>query len=144
MIAPSIIVFALLGVPLLWFIATRVDIAPRKGLSVVLTPAEVLMRTRAGVHVVRYGELRKVEIDAKRGWSILRGQHESRALIFHRKCGACRGTGLQEQAQCKVCGGNGRDMDYINYVEAFLGAPAEVVYALIAAYRSGRVRTAQV
>jgi len=140
LIAPGIILFALLGVPILWFIATSFDIAPRKGLSVVLTPAELIMRTRTGVHVVKWRELRHVEIKAGSGWSILQGQHESRALVFHRKCGDCKGTGLRSEVQCKRCDGSGRDMDYISYVEVFLGAPAEVVYALVAAYRTGRIR----
>lgn len=140
LIAPGIILFALLGVPILWFIATRFDIAPRKGLSVVLTPAELMMRTRSGVHVVRWGDLREVEVSAGRGWSILRGQHESRALVFHRKCADCKGTGLRDEAQCTRCKGTGRDMDYISYVEVFLGAPAEVVHGLVTGYRTGRVR----
>lgn len=114
--APLIIAFALLGVPLLWLGMTRADIAPRKGLALLLTPAEIMMRTRGGVHVVPYGSLRKVEITSRFGWSLLQGQHEARALVIHR-----------------------RDADYISYVEAFLGTPAEVVQSLIDAYRRGLI-----
>lgn len=116
MTAPGIILFALLGVPVLWFVMTRVDIAPRKGLALVLTRAELLMRTRGGVHVVPYGSLSKVEIQTRSTWSLLLGQHESRALVLNR-----------------------HDADYISYVEAFLGTPAEVVESLIAAYRRGLI-----
>jgi hypothetical protein len=111
-VAISMILFALGVVPLVWFLATRHDIAPRKGIALVLTPAEMLMRTRAGVHRVRWSQVDKLEITSRRMWSILRGQHEARALVIYRK-----------------------NDDSITYIEAFLGAPAEVVQALCDGYR---------
>ena len=113
-IAPAMLVFALGIVPIAWFLMTRYDIAPRKGIALVLTPAEMLMRTRAGVHRVRWSHVERMEITSRRIWSLLRGQHEARALVIHRK-----------------------NDDSITYVEAFLGAPAEVVQALCDGYRKG-------
>lgn len=141
--APAIILFALLCVPILWFIMTRFDLASRKGLSLVLTPAETMLRTRVGVLVVRWKDLRQVEIDSGSGWSLLLGQHERRALVLHRNCLTCKGGGTIDGGQCKTCKGSGRDMDYISYVETFLGAPAEVVHALCSGYQTGRIRFEQ-
>ena len=115
-IAPTVIIVALVIVPLLWFLITRYDIAPRKGIALILTPAEMLMRTRAGVHRVLWSEVDRLEITSRRSWSVIRGQHDARSLVIHRK-----------------------DDDSITYVEAFLGAPAEVVLALCEAYRDRKL-----
>ncbi|MDD9971641.1 MAG: hypothetical protein OXR73_35690 [Myxococcales bacterium] len=112
--APGLIVFSLLVVPILWALLIRYDIAPRRGLSLVLTPGEMLMRTRQGVHVVRWKNLDSLKLDSKRRWSLLYGQHESRSLVIARS-----------------------NADTITYLESFLGAPVEVVIALCNAYRKG-------
>jgi hypothetical protein len=93
---------------------TRVDLAPRKGIALVLTPAEMLMRTRAGVHRVGWDEVARLEITSRTAWSVLEGPKPQRALVVHRK-----------------------ESDTITYVEEFLGAPAEVVVALCDGYRKG-------
>lgn len=118
-LVPGIIVFALLIVPVLWAIMIRYDIKPRKGVSLVLTPAEMLMRTREGVHVVRWQKLEQLRVESKRSWSLLHGQHEVRSLAIHRS-----------------------DGDSISYLESFLGAPVEVVIALCDALRKGQLSPA--
>jgi len=99
-------------VPALWYLMTRADIAPRKGIALLLTPAELMLRTRAGVHRVSWPQVARLEIVTGTSWSILLGPHESRSLVIHRK-----------------------DDDTISYTEAFLGAPCEVVVALCEGYR---------
>lgn len=117
MLAPLVMGFSLLLVPLVWLVLMRRDLKPRKGIALVLTPAEMLMRTRAGVHRVSWKEITKLEITSRTAWSVLLGQHPQRTLIIHRKPGP-----------------NGAD-NTIAYVEEFLGAPAEVVVALCDGYR---------
>jgi hypothetical protein len=112
--APLVIGLCLLVVPVLWIVLTRRDMAPRRGIALVLTPAELLLRTRSGVHRVRWSDVARVEIASRTAWSILFGAHESRSLIVLRK-----------------------GDDPISYAEPFLGAPAEVVLALCEAYRKG-------
>jgi len=112
--APLVVALCLLIVPLFWIVLTRRDMAPRKGIALVLTPAELLLRTRAGVHRVRWTQVVRVEIASRTAWSILFGAHESRSLIVHRK-----------------------GDDPISYAEPSLAAPAEVVAALCEGYRKG-------
>lgn len=114
--APLVVVFALVIVPFFWLMLVQHDIRPRKGVALVLTPSEMLMRTRSGVHRVSWASLSRLEITSRTVWSILQGAHEARSLVIHRKDEA--------------------DND-ITYVEAFLGAPAEVVVGLCDAYRKG-------
>jgi hypothetical protein len=116
MTAPFVLGFTLVVVPLAWILYTRRDIAPQKGLALILTPAEMLLRTGAGVHRVAWQGLTRTEIQSRSAWSILQGHHESRAVVFTRS-----------------------DGESITYVEAFLGLPAEVVCALCDAYRRGVV-----
>lgn len=113
-LVPAVIALCLFVVPLGWLALMRADMAPRKGLSFVLTPAELMLRTRAGVLRVPWDELGKLEIVSRTGWSIVAGAHDSRTLILNRK-----------------------DEPPIHYAEAFLGAPADVVMALCEAYKKG-------
>ena len=115
-LVPAVIALCLFVVPLGWFALMRANIAPRKGLSFVLTPAELMLRTRAGVLRVPWGELGKLEIVSRTGWSILRGAHDARTLIMNRA-----------------------DEPPIHYAEAFIGSPAEVVIALCEAYKKGQL-----
>jgi hypothetical protein len=117
MLAPLVMGFSLLLVPLVWLVLMRRDLKPRKGIALVLTPAEMLMRTRAGVHRIGWREVTKLEIASRTAWSVLLGPHPQRTLIIHRKRGP-----------------NGED-NTISYVEEFLGAPAEVVVSLCDGYR---------
>lgn len=121
MLAPLVMGFSLLAVPAIWFLMMRNDMKPRKGIALVLTPAEMLMRTRAGVHRVAWAEVQKLEITSRTGWSVLLGPHPQRTLVIRRK---------PSQAAPS-------EDNTITYVEEFLGAPAEVVVALCDGYRKG-------
>lgn len=116
-VVPALCAGGLLFAPLLWVTLVWVDIAPRRGLSLVLTPAEVIMRTRRGTHVIPWRNLDRVHVSNKRTWSLLRGTHERRDLVLQPKSG-----------------------DTITYAEAFLGEPAEVVAGLCEGYQQGRIR----
>lgn len=102
--------------PLGWWLMTRREISVRKGIALVLTPAELLLRTRAGVHRARWGKLQRVSIDTRRAFSVLDGIHEAKTLVLKRK-----------------------DEPPIRYDEAFLGLPAEVAQVLLDAYRTGQL-----
>jgi hypothetical protein len=101
-------------VPLGWLWATRREIAVRRGVALVLTPAELLLRTRAGVHRARWSKLQRISIDARRAFSVLDGLHVAKTLVLKRK-----------------------DEPPIRYDEAYLGVPAEVAQVLLDAYRTG-------
>ena len=105
---------ALLAIPLRWVWMTRREVTPRKGLAMVLTPAELLIRTRQGILRSRYKDIAKVSLDAKTKWSVLEGAHSARQLVLPR-----------------------RHAGTIRYDEPYLGYPVEVVKALIDAYRYG-------
>lgn len=113
---PLLLSTCLLVVPLVWIAMTRRHVRPRLGLALVVTPAEVLMRTREGVLRVPFRSLSRVTIEARTSWSILEGQHTTHRLVFHR-------TNAEE----------------IRYDEAFLGQPAPVVQGLCEAYLRGRL-----
>jgi hypothetical protein len=101
-------------VPIGWLLLTKREIDPRKGLALVLTPAEMMLRTRSGVMRVRWSTLLRTTIDQKQGWSILEGIHPRRTLTFKRK-----------------------NMEPIHYEEAFLGVPVEVAQVWLDGYRRG-------
>ncbi|GAB4205303.1 MAG: hypothetical protein OHK0013_21050 [Sandaracinaceae bacterium] len=110
----AVAVLVAVVVPTGWLILTRREIAVRRGVAFVLTPAELLVRTRSGVHRARWGKLQRVTIDTRRAFSILDGLHVAKTLVLKRK-----------------------DEPPIRYDEAFLGVPAEVAQVLIDAYRTG-------
>ena len=99
-------------VPLVWAWITRRQIAPRRGLAMVLTPSELLVRTRAGILRTRWQDLLRTTIDARKAWSVLEGYHQARELVLRRS----DGTPIRDQ-------------------EAFLGVPVEVAQLLCDAYR---------
>ena len=103
-------------VPLGWVVVARREILPRHGLAMVLTPAEVLFRTRSGVLRTRWSKLARVNIDERNAWSVLEGFHRARALVLRRK-----------------------EDEPIRYEEVFLGIPAEVAQVLLDAYRRGQL-----
>ena len=111
---PTAVGLALLAVPLVWVLLTRRAVAPRHGVALVITPAEIIMRTRAGVLRATFRGLARVRIERKASWSVVEGYHQARTLVIERK---------QDEP--------------IRYDEAFLGAPAEVVVSLAEAYRKG-------
>lgn len=101
-------------VPLAWHRITLRLLAPRRGLSLVLTPAEMLLRTGSGIHRVAWREIKRVTIESRRSWAILSGTQHRRNVLIER-----------------------REEPEVRYDEIFLGAPAEVVTSLIDAYRRG-------
>ena len=102
--------------PFLWIAMKRREISVRRGLAMVLTPAEVLMRTRAGVHRAAWPKLQRTSVEQKRAFSLLSGMHMAKILVLKRK-----------------------DDTPIRYEEAYLGLPVEVVQVLIEAYRRGEL-----
>lgn len=107
-------------VPVLWLGKTLREIAPRKGLAMVVTPAEVLMRTEGGVLRAVFEDVPSIGVEERRGWSPLVGRETRRKLRLDR-------VGSPP----------------IRYEEEFLGAPAAVVAALLDAFRAraqGRAR----
>ena len=104
----------LLLVPVLWIVLTRRSMAARKGIALVLAPAELLLRTPSGVLRVPYADIARLEVKSHTVWSLLEGAGQTRSLLIHRK-----------------------EEGSINYAEAFLGVPAEVALALCDGYRKG-------
>ena len=100
--------------PIGWLLFARREILPRRGLAMVLTPAEVLFRTRSGVLRTRWSKLARVTIEERSAWSVLEGFHRARSLMLRRK-----------------------EDEPIRYEEVFLGIPAEVAQVLLDAYRRG-------
>lgn len=110
------LVIVLVAMFLRWFWMQRREIAPRKGLAMVLTPAELLIRTRGGMLRARWADLVSASVTTKRAWSVLEGVHDARQLVISRRGAAP-----------------------IRYDEPYLGAPCEVAQVLIEAYRVGRL-----
>ncbi len=111
---PVALAVCLALVPALWAWLVRREIRPRKGLALVLTPAEALMRTRQGIVRFSWKSVNRMTVDVKASWSLLEGYHGARQLLVQR-----------------------RDAPDIRYDEAYLGVPAEAALALCEAYRKG-------
>ncbi len=105
--------------PLVWLLMMRRHITPRKGLALVFTPAEALMRTPGGVVRAPWKEVTRMHVSEAPAWSVLTGLEPQRHLVFDRQGDTP-----------------------IRYDEAFLGAPAEAVCALAEVYRRGSVLAA--
>ncbi|HBQ18277.1 MAG TPA: hypothetical protein DEF51_46500, partial [Myxococcales bacterium] len=112
----GLLVLALMAIPARWLWQTRREVKPRKGLALVMTPAEVLIRTRAGMLRVRWKDLAQVNLDAKKKWSVLEGAHRARQLVLLRATAPA-----------------------IRYDEPYLGLPVEVAKLLLDAYRTGQL-----
>ncbi|MFW6050548.1 MAG: hypothetical protein ACODAU_05210 [Myxococcota bacterium] len=104
----------LAAVPLLWAFLQRRHVAPRKGIAMVLTPAELMIRIRSGILRATWPHIARVHVEARGAWSVLEGHHTARTLVVERQ-----------------------DAPPIRYDEAFLGMPAEVAQGLCEAYRRG-------
>jgi hypothetical protein len=113
-VAAAVLALCLGVVPLGWWLLARARSAPRKGIALLLTPAELLTRSRAGVHRMRWSELARAEVASRTVWSMLRGPHETRALVLQLK-----------------------DRSVRTFDEAALAAPAEVAASLCEGYRKG-------
>ena len=103
-------------VPLVWLWRVRRSIAPRKGLALVATPAEILMRTQSGVLCVAWPKVCAVRVNAVRSWNLLEGAVQTRRLILERE-----------------------NDSPIRYDEAYLGVPTSVAMRLLELYRRGHV-----
>jgi hypothetical protein len=112
-VAP-IAALCVLIVPALFVLLGRRELAARKGIALLLTPSELLLRTRAGVQRMRWSELGRLQITARSSWSMVEGPRQTRSLLIEPKDG--------EPIRC---------------MEASLDAPAEVVAALCDGYRKG-------
>jgi hypothetical protein len=115
---PLVLLGILVIVPISWYLLTRRQLASRLGLALVLTPSELLFRTRSGVVRVEWSRLVRAEIESRATWSLLLGAHEFRSLALQRK-----------------------NAPEIRYHDSFLGAPLEVVTSLCDAYRKGRIKS---
>lgn len=111
---PALALVVAAAVPIGWVLLTRREIAPRRGIALVLTPAELLLRARSGVVRTAWPNLLRVTLDSRLAWSVLEGVHRARSLVLKR-----------------------RGADPVTYDEAFLGVPAEVAQTLLDAYRRG-------
>lgn len=100
-------------VPLAWLWSAVRDISPRKGVAMVVTPAEVIMRTRGGVLRATFRRIDDVTIESTPTWSLLDGATPHRKLTIMR-----------------------RGDTPIRYDEAYLGVRAEVAKALLDAFRA--------
>lgn len=109
---PVVALAVCVAIPLTWIGLTWRHVAPRKGLALVLTPTEALLRTRAGVLRAAWTDVPSMSVESVTGWSLLEGRSETRKLRLDRV-----------------------DAPPIRYDEAFLGVPAEVALALAEAYR---------
>jgi hypothetical protein len=120
--APAIaaVTFALVMVPGIWAWLTWRALAPHQGLAMVLTPAELLMRTRGGVLRVRWNRVQRLSIDARGRFSPIEGWAIDRALVIERQG--------DEPIRCD---------------EAFLGVPAEVALGLCESYVHGAAQLAR-
>jgi hypothetical protein len=121
MLPALLLAAALVVAPAAWILYTRISLAARGGIALLLTPAELLTRTRGGITRVDWPSVTRCEVQSRSTWSLLQGAHQSRSLVVHRK----------EHASL-VC------------TEAFLSLPAEVVAALCDAYRRGLIAGAPV
>lgn len=115
---PLALVAVVVLVPAVWFLLTRAQLKPRRGLAAILTPTELLLRTRTGVLKILWTNVQRLEIDSRAAWSLMLGAHESRSMIIRRK-----------QAQT------------LQYHESFIAIPLEVLRGLCDAYRKGRIRS---
>lgn len=103
---------ALVIVPVGWVVLTRMNLAARRGLALVITPRELLVRARSGVTRIAWPDVTRCEVASRMSWSLLQGTYEARSLVVTRK--------RDPAVQCN---------------EAFLSVPAEVVAALCEFYR---------
>jgi hypothetical protein len=110
--AGLVIALCLGVVPIAFWLFERRRVAPQKGIALLLTPAELLWRSRAGAHRLKWSDVARVDVSSRRGWSIVRGPYEARALVLQLKDGSS-----------------------VQHDEAGFAAPAEVAAALCDGYR---------
>lgn len=111
-VAPIVIALCLIVAPVMWIVLMRRAAAAQRGIAMVLTPSDLLARTRAGVERIPWSHVARTEITSRTVWSIVRGAERASTLVVHRK---------NEHA--------------LAFPEAFLGVPADVAHWLCDAYR---------
>ncbi|MCS6858380.1 MAG: hypothetical protein NZM37_11760 [Sandaracinaceae bacterium] len=68
--------------PLLWFLTQFRSLSPRMGLACVLTPAELLWRSRAGIHRLPWKNVEEVSISTRWAFLATEGLHRQQALLI--------------------------------------------------------------
>lgn len=112
---PIVGVVVCAAIPLGWIVVALRHVRPRRGLALVATPAEILMRTREGILRASWAHLEGIGLREEPALTVLEGWTRRRRVILKRD----------------------GDRHPIRYDEAFLGAPADAVVALLDAYRTG-------
>lgn len=112
---PIVGVVVCTAIPLGWIVVALRHVRPRRGLALVATPAEILMRTREGILRASWAHLESITLSREPALTVLEGWTQRRRVILKRD----------------------GERNPIRYDEAFLGAPADAVVALLEAYRSG-------
>ncbi len=115
---PIVGVVVCTAIPLGWVLVALRHVRPRRGLALVATPAEILMRTREGILRASWEHLESISIRREPALTILEGWTQRRRVILKRD----------------------GDRNPIRYDEAFLGVPADAAVALFECYRSGLIR----
>ena len=104
-----------LALPVSWWLRTRRELIPRRGLAAACLPEELLVRTRHGVHRVRWDEVERVRVVRTLRQLPILGGLETRMVALVR-----------------------RDESTLWLDEAQLSAPPEAVRALIESYRRAK------
>lgn len=112
----TLLALIVLAIPARWIWMNRRDVKPQLGLSMVLSPSELLIQTEKGLLRTRWSNLARVSVETKRAWSVLDGAHRAASLVLSR-----------------------RGDPTVRYEEAFLGIPVELARSLVDAYRTGRI-----
>lgn len=112
---PIVGVVVCAAIPLGWIAMALRHVRPRRGLALVASPAEILMRTREGILRASWPHVESITIRREPALTVLEGWTQRRRVVLARD----------------------GDRHPIRYDEAFLGAPADAVAALLDAYRSG-------
>jgi hypothetical protein len=111
---------ALVILPSAWMLFTRARLGARQGVALVVSPAALLLRAgRSGVARVPWSSVVRVEVVSRSSWSLLKGAHDARTLVAHRK--------RESSLQCP---------------SDFLAAPIEVVVGLCEHYRKRAAESA--
>lgn len=115
---PIVGVVVCTAIPFGWILVALRHVRPRRGLALVATPAEILMRTRDGILRASWAHLESISIRREPALTILEGWTQRRRVILKRD----------------------GERNPIRYDEAFLGVPADAAVALLESYRAGLIR----
>lgn len=110
------VIIALILVPVVWLSLTSRHVRPRRGIALLFTRNDAMMRARSGMIRAPWSKVQAVRIEARATWSILEGQRPRKDLVIER-----------------------RDALPIHFDEFFFSAPIEAVQTLAEAYRAGGI-----